>query len=166
MKPFYPGLVVLALLPATALGQDPSGSEFQVNSYTTNLQTSPAPASDGSGNFVVLWQSNGQDGSALGVFGQRFNATGDAQGSEFQVNSYTTSFQFGPSVASDANGDFVVVWSSGYQDGDQRGVLAQRFNASGVPQASEFRINSYTTSGRLGEASGGTACPTATPPSG
>ena len=122
----------------------PQGSEFRVNSFTTSNQRRPAVASDANGNFVVVWQSGGQDESAYGVFGQRFSAAGLPQGSEFQVNSYTTDYQYGPSVASDANGNFVVVWTSNGQDGSDEGVFGQRFNASGVPQGTEFRVNSYT----------------------
>ena len=33
------------------------GSEFQVNTYTTNNQKLPSVASDSSGNFFVVWQS-------------------------------------------------------------------------------------------------------------
>jgi len=39
-------------------------------------------------------------------------------GPEFLVNTYTTSGQSLPSVAMDADGDFVVAWTSGGQDGD------------------------------------------------
>jgi len=47
-------------------------------------------------------------------------------GSEFQVNTYTTSFQRNPAVASDAAGNFVVVWdSSEGQDGSDSGVFGQ-----------------------------------------
>ncbi len=122
----------------------PQGSEFQVNSYTTGNQYRPAAASDASGNFIVVWVSSGQDGSADGVFGQRFAASGVPQGSEFRINSYTTGNQWGPAVASDANGNFVATWVS-YQDGGGDGVFGQRFNASGLPQGSEFQVNSYTT---------------------
>jgi hypothetical protein len=50
----------------------PLGSEFRVNTYTTGIQSGPAVTSDASGNFVVVWQSYLQDGSDLGVFGQRY----------------------------------------------------------------------------------------------
>ena len=50
------------------------GGEFRVNTYTPHSQDIPAVASDSSGNFVVVWQSYGQDGWGLGVFGQRFSA--------------------------------------------------------------------------------------------
>ena len=122
------------------------GSEFQVNSYTTGSQERPAVASDANGNSVVSWFSQGQDGSAYGVFGQRFNALGVPQGSELQVNSYTTGYQTNPAVAPDAVGNFVVVWRSRDQDGSGYGVFGQRFNAVRIPQGSEFQANSFTTS--------------------
>src|SRR3972149_3853444 len=61
-------------------------------------------------------------------------------GGEVQVNSYTTDLQYDPAVASDANGNFVVVWA---QDASSDGVFGKRFNAAGVPQGSEFRVNSW-----------------------
>ena len=145
MKSCFPSLVLLTMLPATVWGQSPAGAEFQVNTYTTNNQYNPSVAVDGSGNFVVVWRSY-QDGNGSGVFGRRFNAAGLPLGSEFRVNTYTTGSQDFPAVASDANGNFVVVWNSAGQDGSGSGVFGRRFNASGVPQASEFQVNSYTTS--------------------
>jgi hypothetical protein len=128
----------------------PEGLEFQVNTYTTDLQSNPAVASDASGNFVVVWQSRYQDGSEEGIVGQRFAASGARVGSEFQINAYTTSFQTNPSVASDANGNFVVVWHSFGQDGSGYGVFGRRFSATAAPLGSEFRINSYTTGQQAG----------------
>ena len=127
----------------------PIGGEFPVNSYTTNLQTLPAIASEPSGSFVVVWKSRSQDGSGYGIFGRRFNAFGVAQGSDFQINTYTTIGQDRPSVTSDAKGNFVVTWQSGLQDGSSYGIFGQRFNASGAPQGSEFQVNSYTSGAQL-----------------
>ncbi len=39
---------------------------------------------------------------------------GQPLGGEFPVNSYTTSDQREPAIAMDADGDFVVTWSSRY----------------------------------------------------
>ena len=50
----------------------PLGTEFRVNTYTTGNQGYPSVAADAAGNFVVVWQSDGQDGSSYGVFGQRY----------------------------------------------------------------------------------------------
>ncbi len=126
-----------------AAGTPIGSSEFRVNAYTTGSQDAPSVASDPSGRLVMVWQSV-QDGSSSGVFGRRFDASG-AAGPEFQVNTYTTSYQMFPSVAMDAGGNFVVAWQS-YRDGGGFGVFAQRYNAAGAPQGSEFQVNTYTTS--------------------
>jgi hypothetical protein len=102
------------------------GGEFQVNSYTTSIQVQAAVASNANGEFVVVWSSYLQDGSSLGIFGQRYDASGAVQGAEFQVNSSTAESQSAPSVASDADGDFVVVWG-GPGDGSSFGIFGQRF---------------------------------------
>lgn len=122
------------------------GGEFQVNSYTTGYQAYPALAADSSGNFVVVWESYGQDGSLFGVFARRYDTAGLPLGDEFQVNTYTTNGQRVPSVAVDGSGGFVVVWSSREQDGSGYGVFGQRFNPAGSPVGGEFQVNSYTTS--------------------
>lgn len=121
-----------------------AGSEFQVNTYTPDIQDLPALAMDLAGNFVVVWESYGQDGSSYGVFGQLFDSSGALRGTEFQVNTYTTYLQRRPAVAMDASGDFVVVWDS-LQDGDGAGVFGQRFNSAGVKQGLEFQVNTFTS---------------------
>jgi hypothetical protein len=123
----------------------PQGSEFQVNSFTTDYQIASSVAMDTAGNFVVTWESYYQDGDGYGIYAQRYDVSGIAQGSEFQVNTYTTSNQTNPSIAMDSDGDFVVTWSSGgSQDGYNYGIYAQHYNASGVAQG-EFLVNTYTT---------------------
>ena len=123
------------------------GSEFPVNTYTTGHQTFASVAMDSDGDFVVVWESYGQDDvSSKGVYGQRYNAAGGELGSEFLVNTYTTGHQTSPSVAMDADGDFVVVWESYGQDGDGYGIYGQRYNAAGLKQGAEFPVNTYTTS--------------------
>ena len=124
----------------------PQGGEFRVNTYTTNGQTSPSVAMDDHGNFVVVWESAFQDGSVLGVYGQRFGATGVPLGSEFRVNTFTSNSQRWPKVAMDALGDFVVTWTSNGQEGSSYGVYARRYNAAGAALSGEFLVNSYTTS--------------------
>ena len=51
----------------------PSGPEFRVNTYTTESQYVAAVAAGTSGNFVVVWTSNAQDGSSAGIFGRRYS---------------------------------------------------------------------------------------------
>ncbi len=128
------------------------GSSFQVNTYTTGNQRYSKVASDSEGDYVVVWQSYSQDGSGYGVYAQRYNAAGGAQGSEFRVNTGTTGYQDFPAVAMDAEGDFVITWESAYADGTSptKGnyeIYAQRYNSTGVAQGSNFQVNSYTASG-------------------
>jgi hypothetical protein len=122
----------------------PLGPEFRVNTYSTGSQLDPAVAADPSGNFVVTWGSDLQDGFGDGVFGQRYDSSGTALGPEFRVNSYTTNDQGIPAVAADASGGFVVAWTSFGQDGDARGVFGQRYANSGAPLGPEFRVNTFT----------------------
>lgn len=126
-------------------GQQVDG-EFQVNDYTEYGQSNAALSSDASGNLVVVWQSDFQDGDSYGIFGRRFDSSGTTQGGEFQINSYTDYTQQVPAVASDGGGDFVVVWESyDGQDGNSYGVFGQRFDSTGVRRGAEFQVNTYTT---------------------
>ncbi|MBN8281906.1 cadherin domain-containing protein [Zoogloea sp.] len=120
------------------------GAQFHVNTFTSDNQRSPQVAMDASGNFVVVWESAGQDGSSNGIYAQRYNSSGVAQGSEFRVNSTTTYDQIEAAVAMDASGNFVVAWQSWSQDlANSNGIYAQRYNSSGVAQGGEFLVNTY-----------------------
>jgi hypothetical protein len=121
------------------------GSEIPVNTFTTANQRQPSVAMDRSGNFVVAWDSVGQDGSLDGVFGRRFDPSGAPLGGEFQINTYTTDVQNHPELAMDPNGNFVCTWQSNGQDGSLEGVFAQVFDSAATPVGSEFLVNAATT---------------------
>jgi hypothetical protein len=120
------------------------GPAFLVNTTTADSQFRPAVAMDDDGDFVVAWESY-PDGSGAGVYFQRYNTAGTAQGVETRANSITTDYQVNPSVAMDADGDFVVAWQSYFTDGDAYGIYARRFTAAGAPLATETRVNVVTT---------------------
>jgi hypothetical protein len=122
------------------------GSEFLVNTNTVNDQRYPSVAMDSDGDFVITWQSDGQDGSNNGIYAQRYNNTGATVGGEFLVNTYITSEQTNPSVAMDSDGDFVITWESNGQDGSSYGVYAQQYSNAGATMGGEFLVNTYTTS--------------------
>ena len=100
---------------------------------------------DSDGDFVIVWTAVNQDadGSA-GIYGQRYGADGSHARLEFQVNTTYESGQWDAVVAPDANGGFVVSWSSA--DG---GAFAQRFDASGTTLGGDFQVNTtaITTKG-------------------
>jgi hypothetical protein len=119
-------------------------SELRANSYLSGCQQAPALSSSPDGSFVVVWQSEGQDGSGWGIFGQRFAADGALVGGEFQINLTTSGDQQEPAVAYGLSGSFTVVWESFGQDGDGWGVYARRFNASD-PLSGEVPVASTGT---------------------
>ena len=119
------------------------GAEFRVNATTENDQTSAQVAMDAAGAFVVTWQSTDQDGDGEGIYAQVYDATGTVTKGEFRVNTVTASDQTTPAVAMNADG-FVVAWESLGQDGDGKGIYAQRYDAFGGVRGGEFRINAAT----------------------
>ena len=119
------------------------GPEIQVSS--TPELGSPDVAMDAAGNFVVTWSGLGPAGPGVDVHARRYDAAGNPLGNDFRVNTFTTSGQAAPSIAMDADGDFVVAWGSYYQDGAGAGVFAQRYAASGAPPGGELQVNSFTT---------------------
>jgi hypothetical protein len=109
-------------------------------------QVLPSVASDPAGNFVVLWSTYRVD--RVETHGERFSPSGAPIGAEFQVSSYTSAYDVFPSAATDAAGNFVVVWSRiVFDSGGPIGtsVEGQRFGANGAKLGGEFQVNTGTT---------------------
>ncbi|MBN2494266.1 MAG: DUF4215 domain-containing protein [Deltaproteobacteria bacterium] len=122
----------------------PASAELAVNSTTEEGQTYPAASMADDGRLVVVWQSWEQDGSADGVFGQRFAADGRKQGGEFMIPTAVAGGQAWPAVSMAADGRFAVCWSGMQADGDGWGVVCQRFGADGAPAGGEIAVNAAT----------------------
>ncbi len=100
----------------------------KVNVVTDNDQWDPVVTSLKDGGWVIVWVS--QDGSGTGIYQQRFDRNGNATSpADMLVNITTTDGQDSPSVASLADGGWIVTWTSADQDGT--GVYQQRFDQSG-----------------------------------
>ena len=121
------------------------GTETQVNTHTNSHQLQPAVTSLDNGGYVVTWASAYQDGSGYGVFAQQFDTNGEKVGAETQVNTYASSTQYLPDIASLEDGSYVITWAS-YQDGSSYGVYAQKFNVNGEKIGAETQVNTYTNS--------------------
>lgn len=120
--------------------------QFTVNTHTENNQMTPSVAKLADGGFAVTWQSDGQDGSGDGVYGQRLDNCGNAVGGEFRVNTQTTGHQRNSSVAALADGGFVVTWAYADPFNNQGNfIYGQRFGADGAPAGAEFQVNSDTS---------------------
>jgi hypothetical protein len=86
---------------------------------------------DGADNLLVTWTSEERDGSDYGVYGKWYDRLGVARGGLFRLNTTTELDQAGARLALQPGG-FMAAWISGQyngpgQDGDQWGVIAQRF---------------------------------------
>jgi hypothetical protein len=131
-------------------GPVPEAVQFQVNTYTASTQGSPSVSLAPNGDFVMVWSSSGSSGTdtdGSSIQGQRYTSDGTLQGAEFQVNAYTTSYQFGASVSSSSSGDFVVVWTSDGSSGtdtDSNSVQGQRYASDGSLQGGQFQVNTAT----------------------
>ncbi|MEM8962328.1 MAG: hypothetical protein AAGD38_12670 [Acidobacteriota bacterium] len=122
----------------------PIGDEIAVNTFLTGDQEDVAVAADGSGGFVLAWESFQVDGSQDGVVARRFDQAGGPLTGEIAVNTTTAGSQDGPTITSATNGDFVVAWETGGDDVED--VRARFFSADGTPTSDELNVNS-TTSG-------------------
>lgn len=141
----------------------PTGSDTQVNTTTSGIDTLPAIAALSGGGYVVVWTTFPNDPTidffdgdviapASDVRAQVYDASGNAVGSEITVPTTTANGQLYPSVAGLQNGGFVVTWTSDLQDGtgsDGFGIFGQLFNASGAAVGSEFAINTTTALDQL-----------------
>jgi hypothetical protein len=147
------------VLPAGCAEPDcnTSTGEFLVNTDTNLIQDRARVAMDHNGNFVVTWENFNFEASNWEVKAQLFNSNGSKKGSEFPVNTYTTSYQHSPTTAMDSDGDFVIAWQSGYQDGSFGGIYAKKFDSNGAfivppacslpgcdPVTGEFLVNTTT----------------------
>ena len=138
-------LVVVAFIPRAAAAQgDPLGPEFRVNTFTTRP---PAPSVHRRRIRPATSSSSGaattQDGSASGIFGQRYASAGGP---------------WAPSSASTPTRRATRLSVRGLRRHRQlrrrlgerpgrlvAGVFGQRYASSGAPLGAEFRVNTYTT---------------------
>jgi S-layer family protein len=130
-------------LPSAAFAQAPAGPDFRVNTYTAGHEFLHRTSVGRNGDFVVTWTGY-HDGSALGAFGQRFDAGGTALGGEFLVGSVTTGYQAVAVPAVGPRGDFVVAW---WDSATPTGLAlkARRFDRGGVPVGAELEVTTQAT---------------------
>ncbi|HEU0134963.1 MAG TPA: hypothetical protein VFR28_09080, partial [Allosphingosinicella sp.] len=123
-------------------------TEFAVNSFTADDQAGGSVAAFADGGFIVVWVTTDptQDGHDQAIKAQRFDSSGAKVGTEFLVNSSASGAQFSAEVATLANGNFIVTWTTNISDDDSNGIKAQLFSASGEPIGAEFKVNLATGS--------------------
>jgi len=117
------------------------GPEFVVNQQSDDNQRAPDVASDSNGNFIVVWEGPGGGDDETDIYGRRFDSNGQ-WGDEFRINNTTEDDQISPSVAANANGDFIVVWESINQpEPDKRSICCQSYDRLGDTVGNELVIS-------------------------
>lgn len=129
------------------------GNEFRVNETIAGLQADPSVAMERNGDFVIAWTSGSQTAATrYDIYARRYSVAGASLGGEFQVNvTVTSDYQTFPSVAMDADGDFVVAFNS-YSAGGKYDVYARRYNSSGAALGNDFRVNTFIAGQQSGAA--------------
>ncbi|RXJ71845.1 hypothetical protein CS022_19475 [Veronia nyctiphanis] len=123
------------------------GSEQTANTYLTNNQLYPASAYFSDGSFVVLWESALQDGDGMGIFGQRYDASGNKAGAEFQLNISTTDYQDSVSVTVFSDDTFIAAWKSEHPSGSNTTeFVGRKYDSDGTPLTGEFTLKSSSES--------------------
>ena len=129
----------VGVLQAAAVGTETRANTTTLNAQTIEQSASKQVAVAGDGSYVVTWVSQNQDGSGMGVYARRFSAAGAALTGEVLINQTTANDQRNPAVATDVNGNFVVMWDS--FNGTDFDVYARRFDAAGTALGNEFQVN-------------------------
>lgn len=120
-------------------------SDVRVNTYIKDQQIAPVVTALADGGAIVAWSSYGQDGDMWGVYARKITSACKAPAREFQVAQTWAYNQRNPALATLANGNFVVTWTSENQRRfGSIDIYARIFDANGKPVTDEFNINSGT----------------------
>ena len=115
MKVIFLNIIFMIILISSLFSQSiPYGQEFQINSYTDNMQQNAAVSAFENGDVIVCWESYGQDSDEWGIFGQKISHSLDKIGNEFRINTTIKRAQMLPKVLVLPNDNFVVCWYDMY----------------------------------------------------
>ncbi len=127
-----------------------AGAEFLVNTATAGVQTQSAVAVLADGSFVVTWRDEsltGGDDSISSIKARHYDASGQAIGGEFLVNTATASRQEAPHITALEAGGFVIAWSDSSKvggDNSKDAIKAQVFDQNTGRVGGEFLVNVAT----------------------
>jgi Ca2+-binding RTX toxin-like protein len=116
----------------TAGGEDIAG-EILVKGTTSAIQGSPEITALNDGGYVVVWER--YFGAGGGIFRRQFDANGSAIGPETLISTSGDPHATKPKVTALANGNYIVIWESGYE------TYGQLFDLSGKPMGDAAPLN-------------------------
>jgi hypothetical protein len=130
-------------------GGNPVTGFIQVESAVN--ARAPDVAADDFGNFIVVWEANGQSGRD--IFGRRYLRSGNAEGAAVILNDNVAGDQTKPRVSRSASGDFVTVWqsdtapasalrpASAVSVGNGTSIVSRGFNGAGEAQTDDVVVS-------------------------
>jgi hypothetical protein len=95
----------------------PTTLPYKVNTSTAGNQGHPTIAADGTGRFLIAWDSQSLDGTCCGVSAQPCTCSGQLQGAEVEICCPQAQRQWYPRVALADGGKYVMVWTGQTADG-------------------------------------------------
>jgi hypothetical protein len=129
--------IIGRLLAANAV---PLGPDIAISSAGNGPQRRSSVASDGHGNFMVVWQGWFGDVYHARVFGQFVGQAGNLVGPQVQISKGYGQAQISPSVALAPKGNFLVVWME-FEQWFPIGMAGVEINNLAAPLAGEFWVN-------------------------
>ena len=135
-------IFILLLLNSFLFGQ----VEFKVNTFSDSTQRDPQIARDGSGNYIIVWDSENifSPDYQSEIVWQLFSSDDTKNGTPVVANNVIDNEQERPSVDMRSNGDFIIVWASHSNDMNSIFDVKGRLYKSNVPVGGEFLINTVT----------------------
>jgi S-layer family protein len=116
------------------------GQQVAVNTYTTGAQFDADVAGQPDGGFLVVWTDSHVSPSS--VFARRFDAADTPNFPPFEVDITDTVASNRPRVATDAAGNFVIVWQ---QLTAPPRLIGWRFTANGTSLGLQFVVSTLPT---------------------
>jgi hypothetical protein len=157
------GLVFLFGAPSVYSQLVSSTGETLVNTTTTDsTQQNCAVAMDTSGRYVVVWESEYEDGDGFGIFAKVYNEDHTVRVPDFEITTTSddrVNDQRFPDVAMTAEGIWCVTWQSQEDQGwnvswgefltQGWDVYRRVYTIDGAAVSSRSRVNSSTTGNQM-----------------
>ncbi|CCQ75230.1 VCBS domain-containing protein [Magnetospira sp. QH-2] len=125
------------------------GEEISVTSWRDGMSYDADVTGLADGGFMVTWNAETWREEApdqQGIYGLRYDASGNATGEPFLVNTNIPSEQYSSEVTALADGGFVVAWMDADPEAaaDWGEISLQRFDADGNKVGTETQVNTTT----------------------
>jgi Ca2+-binding RTX toxin-like protein len=120
----------------------PLGTEVMVNTHAPGMRDTPSISALPDGGWVTVWQSYEQNDQYLGVYQQRFDASGLPVGAETHVSTAGES-NIAPVVTGLPDGGWLIAWSASNLDGSSRQIFGQRYDAQGLAVGVPTQVSTF-----------------------